>query len=154
MPSRRFWPAGDCVGNGLLNVDQGECWYQQKVHTRTKGWYWSFVQSPWQQNDLPDWVPQKLFEVQLGVWNLSCVDASTCLFPNKVPLSTALLILLVSVMGGNYILENPYQSFMFDYVFLRKVWRMLKKAHIKVGILKLGMAGIHVHLIFVSKMNI
>ena len=30
---------------------------------------------------------------------------------------------------------------------------MLKKAHIKVGILKLGMAGIHVHLIFVSKMK-
>lgn len=86
---------------------------------------------------------------------MSNVDASTCLFPNKVSLSTALLILLVSVMGGNYILENPYQSYMFDYVFLRKVWRMLKKAHIKVGILKLGMAGIHVHLVSqVSKKSV
>ena len=51
-------------------------------------------------------------------------------------LSTALLMLLVCAMNGHYILENPHGSFMFDYVYMRKVWRILKKACVKVGLVK------------------
>ena len=36
-------------------------------------------------------------------------------------------------MEGHYIFENPYGSLIFEYVFLKKVWRMLRRARVKVG---------------------
>ena len=53
----------------------------------------------------------------------------------------ALLILLISVLGGTYLLENPDRSIITSYPRLLWVLRVLRRAGVRVSSLNLSLVG-------------